>query len=132
MIPPNADLTKDLAKFSKKTYRIDRAGDLPLEFEGWQIASGECGDANDPKDWDRFTIVDLYVTTSRKFVATVAKGSREGRTLTFAFHDDSMDTVLDWFRETNHGRLGPATRLMLNEADRAGIAWLRTATVERI
>jgi len=132
VIPQTADLSTLLGKLPKKTYTIDRSGDVPLEFEGWKVASGECGDAPDPIEWDRFTVVDLYITSTRKYVATVAKGSREGRTLTFEYHDESIENVIDWFKETNHGRLGPATVLMLKDLDRLKLPWLRTATVERI
>jgi hypothetical protein len=132
MIPNTVNLDTELAKLGKKNYRIERSGDVPLEFDGWKIASGECGDDPDPNEWDRFTIVDLYVTDTRKFVGTVTKGSREGRSMTFELHDPSLDIVLQWLKDTNHGRLGPATVLMLRDLDRLRLTWITARTVERI
>jgi hypothetical protein len=52
--------------------------------------------------------------------------------MTFELHDPSLDIVLQWLKDTNHGRLGPATVLMLRDLDRLRLTWITARTVERI
>lgn len=127
-------ILNDAAAHAKlKEHRISRDEALDLAFEGWRIASGRCGDRPYEVDWTRWTEVHLYVTISGKFVTSIERHSRwQGQVSRYgATVHDSFTEAVAHLREDNDGRLGPASKAMVEDAV-SNIPSLAGADVERV
>lgn len=116
-----------------KEHRIPRDEALDLAFDGWKVAVGRCGDRPYEVDWTRWTVVALYVTTSGKFVTSIERHSRwQGQNSRYdATVHDSFAEAVEHLREENDGRLGPASKAMVENAV-SNIPSLAGADVERV
>jgi hypothetical protein len=93
--------------------RVRRDGDLDVEFTGALLASAHyCADG------DRFTEVDLFVTSAGKYVSCVRFGSTTRASMR---HDAAVcatpEEVVDWMRGSS-GRIGTASKQVLERANR--------------
>ena len=116
-----------------KAYRITRDEALDLALDGWCIATGRCGDRALVHDWTRWTVVNLYLTTSGKFVVAVQRHSKwegQGSRYAASVHED-FDGVVKHLTDDNDGRLGPASKAMIEDAV-SNIPSLAGADVERV
>jgi hypothetical protein len=127
-------ILNDAAEHTKLgEYRLTRDEALDLSFDGWKVAVGRCGDRAHEADWTRWTVVALYVTTSGKFVTSIERHSRwqgQGSRYDASVHDSFAEAVA-YVREENDGRLGPASKKMVEDAV-SNIPSLAGADVERV
>jgi len=116
-----------------RAHRITRDDALDLMFDGWEVARGRCGDRPYERDWTRWTVVTLYVTTSGRFVAAIERHSKwEGQNSRYAATvHDTFDEVVDHLTGDNDGKLGPASKAMIEDAV-SNIPSLAGADVERV
>lgn len=93
--------------------RVRRDGELDIEFNGALLAS-----AHYTADGERFTEVDLYVTSGGHYVSCVRFGSTTRPTMR---HDaqacETPEDVVAWMRG-NSGRIGTASKQVLERAFR--------------
>ena len=93
--------------------RVRRDGDLDVEFVGALL-----GSAHYCADGDRFTEVDLFVTTAGKYVSCVRFGSKTRATMRYdASVCATPEEVVDWMRGSS-GRIGTASKQVLERANR--------------
>jgi len=116
-----------------RDYRLTRDDDLDLAFTGWKVAEGRCGDREHESDWTRWTIVRLYVTTGGRFVVGIERHSRwQGSTSRYdAVAHETFDDVLLYLKDDNDGRVGTASKAMVEDAV-ANLDCLGRADVEQI
>ena len=116
-----------------RSHRITRDDALDLLFDGWEVAQGRCGDRAYEQDWTRWTVVTLYVTTSGRFVVAIERHSKwEGQGSRYAATvHDTFDEVVEHLTSDNEGRLGPASKAMIEDAV-SNIPALAGADVERV
>lgn len=93
--------------------RVRRDGELDMEFNGALLAS-----AHYSTDGERFTEVDLFVTSGGHYVSCVRFGSTTRPTMR---HDaqacETPEDVVAWMRG-NSGRIGSASKQVLERAFR--------------
>lgn len=119
--------------FDLREYRLTRDDALDLVMDGWCIATGRCGDRPFELDWTRWTVVNLYLTTSGKFVVAVQRHSKwegQGSRYAASVHED-FDGVVKHLTSDNEGKLGPASKAMIEDAV-SNIPSLAGADVERV
>jgi hypothetical protein len=106
--------------------------DLDIQFLGWEIAIGKCGDRAQEDDWTRWTVVSLFITDTGKYVVSVSRHSTHpGQGDRYhAFASSDFGAILTYLRDGN-GRIGPASKEMLDEVYDA-LPCMREAAVRRI
>ncbi len=114
-------------------YRLTRDDDLDLAFTGWEVAEGRCGDREFERDWTRWTIITLYVTAGGRFIVGIERHSKwQGATSRYdATVHETFDDVLNHLKGDNDGRVGTASKAMIENAV-ASLDCLGRADVERV
>lgn len=101
-----------------REYRLAREDALDLQFRGYRISEGKCGDREYEIDWTRSTHVRLYYTDTDKWVVETVKASKwQGeRSRHSAKVYNSFRAVVTGVVEENGGRLGPASKQAIEAA----------------
>ena len=99
--------------------RVERDGALDYESTGWYVGGGEMGDRRNRDEWVRWTAVDLWITESRKYIVQIRRGDDATNARMFNAHAaETFDEIVEWLMADNHGRLGPASKEMVEDATR--------------
>jgi len=132
-ISPIVSEVRAVAAAPPAAKRLTRDEALDLAFTGWKVAVGRCGDRTYEVDWTRWTVVTLYVTESGKFIVAIERHSKwEGQGSRYAATvHDTFDEVVDHLTSDNDGRLGPASKTMIEDAV-STLPSLAGADVERV
>jgi hypothetical protein len=114
-IPTNIDLAEYFDE-PAKPLRVERDGALDYESAGWYVGGGEMGDRRNREDWVRWTAVDLWVTETRKYIVQIRRGDEGTNARMFNAHAaETFEDIVEWLMADNHGRLGPASKGMIED-----------------
>jgi hypothetical protein len=114
-IPDNIDLAQYFDE-DPKPLRIERDGALDYESTGWFVGGGELGDRRSRSEWVRWTAVDLWVTVTRKYIVQIRRTDEGTDVRLYNAHAaDTFDEIVRWLMDDNHGRLGPASKAMVED-----------------
>jgi hypothetical protein len=109
--------TLNRVETSYETFRVERDGQLPLQFEGVLLGSSRT-DLTAP----RGTEVCIYVTRRGKYITHVFQWQRKDdsedmkRTRNTAAVHEQADQALEWLITDGNGVLGSSSRIAWEEA----------------
>lgn len=117
-IPTDIDLA-DYFDAAPEALRIERDGNLDYESTGWFVGGGELGDRRTRSEWVRWTAVDLWVTVTRRYIVQIRRADEGTNARMFNAHAaETFDEIVEWLMADNHGRLGPASKAMVEDVTR--------------
>lgn len=99
---------------------VPRDGDRDIVFTGWLAGKGKHGTGGNSgfsHDWSRGTVTKIYITTGGNIIIGIRRWSIwQGESERFAAAVcRSIDEVLDWLREDNHGEIGVSAKEALDD-----------------
>lgn len=117
-IPDTLDL-EDYFDGPPEPLRVERDGNLDYESTGWYVGGGELGDRKSRSEWVRWTAVDLWVTATRKYIVQIRRTDEGTNARLFnAYAAETFEEIVEWLMADNHGRLGPASKAMVEDVTR--------------
>lgn len=129
-IPDTFDLEASKWSGLVKPYVVPRSRDLSLAFDGAWVIS-EAFNASGPFGL-RMTRVDIWLTTTRRYVVVCTRSEPEREPLVTGDAFDNFADVIEWLGRDNKKRgLGSAGAAAVNAAVEA-FPWLAGANEKRV
>lgn len=130
-IPDTFDLETSKWAGLVTRYTVSRSRDLSLTFDGAWVVS-EAFTAAGPSG-PRITRVDIYVTTTRKYVVVCTRSEAEREPLVTGDAFEDFGEVVEWLGRDNKKRgLGHAGTAAVTAAVAAFPMWLSGANEKRV
>lgn len=103
----------DFPDLEPEEHRIERSNDLDLEFQGWLVGEKP----KRVKGGDARILIRIYYTVTKKLVATVEyEDFVKKHYKLVAEVSEEPEIILQWLKDGNKGKLGPAGKSAWEQA----------------